>query len=269
MSVIQFSFIKIVSSQDDFKYTQTAPVLSGTSSIAVDIKNNYVFLKNNSYAVLPIASLTKFMTALITTEYINLDNIATVPKEAIVYTSKARLQIGQQISIYQLLYPLLMESSNEAAETIARYYGRDEFIKHMNEKAASLGMTHTHFADVSGASEDNTSTVEDLVTLAKYIYNNRQFILNITADKVKNSSYEPNMFTDMTNVNDFVDNPNFVGGKVGKTTAAKETEISIFDLPVINSTSTRPIVMITLGSNDRKNDTQLMLNYVLNNYFNK
>ncbi len=254
---------------DDFQYTEAVPTLSGASSIAVDIGNNYVFSENNPDEVLPIASITKLMTALVTTEYINLDDIATVPQEAIVYTSTPRLKVGEKISVYQLLYPLLMESSNEAAETIARYFGRDDFIADMNAKAASLGMTHTHFADPSGASADNVSTAEDLVTLAKYIYYNRQFILNITSGKINNSAYEPNMFTGMSDFNDFTDNPNFVGGKVGETTAAKETELSIFDLPIANSTSTRPIVIITLGSDNRKSDIQSMLDYISNNFFKK
>ena len=92
--------------------------------LAADLQNNHVFTSKDSTKEVPIASITKLMTALVTTEYINLDNTATVPKEAIIYTSKARLKPGMKLTIYQLLFPLLMESSNEAAETIARYYGR-------------------------------------------------------------------------------------------------------------------------------------------------
>lgn len=257
---------------DNFSYINTPPNISGASFLAADLHSNYVFLQKNSEQVLPIASITKLVTALVATEYINLDNIATVPQEAIVYTSKARLKVGQKISVYQLLFPLLMESSNEAAETIARYYGRDLFIQRMNEKAQSLGMINTKFADPSGSSENNVSTAEDLFTLAKYIYNNRSFVFNITSGKIKSSAYGVNPFPDMGNFNDFATDSRFIGGKVGKTTIAKETELSVFDLPVNSngqSSSTRPIAIITLGSNVSKNDIVSMLNYISNNFQQK
>lgn len=254
---------------DNFSYTTIIPSISGTSFIAADLRSNYVFLQKNSEQAMPIASITKLVTALVATEYINLDNTATVPQEAIVYTSKPRLKTGEKISVYQLLFPLLMESSNEAAETIARYYGRDLFIQRMNEKAASLGMKNTKFTDPSGASEDNVSTPEDLFTLAKYIYNNRSFIFNITSGKIKSSAYGENLFPDIGNFNDFADDLRFVGGKVGKTIAAKETEISVFNLAINNNgqtPSTRPIAIITLGSDTGKDDIISILNYISNNF---
>ena len=205
-----------------------------------------------------------WMSALIATEYINLDNIATVPKEAIIYTLKPRLKAGTQLSIYQLLFPLLMESSNEAAETIARYYGRANFIKHMNEKAVSIGMLRSHFADPSGASAENTSTAEDLFMLAKYIYNNRSFIFNITSGKVEESAYGKSDFTDLANLNDFIDNEFFFGGKNGKTAAAAETNLSVFEFPV--GPIKRPIVSIVLDSPNEKNDTETLIDYTLNNF---
>lgn len=68
-----------------------------------------MFYAKNSTTALPIASITKLMTALVATEYLNLDTVTKVPKEAIVYTSVPRLRAGQEISIYQLLF-LLVQS---------------------------------------------------------------------------------------------------------------------------------------------------------------
>ena len=249
---------------DSFTYTDTVPSIAAPIYLAADMRNNHVFASKNSTDVVPIASITKLVTALVTTEYINLDNTATVPKAAIVYTSKARLQPGDQYTVYQLLFPLLMESSNEAAETIARYYGRDDFIKHMNDKAAAIGMTHSHFADPSGASEDNTSTAEDLFMLAKYIYNNRSFIFDITSGKVKNSAYGSSGFSNLGNFNDFVDNEYFFGGKNGKTTAALESNLSVFEFPV--GDTKRPIVEIVLKSPNEKQDASTLIDFVLNNF---
>jgi len=249
---------------DGFSYKDSVIQTSASVYLTADLRNNHVFSNKDSIKQVPIASITKLMTALIATEYINLDNIATVPKEAIVYTSKARLKVGTQYSIYQLLFPLLMESSNEAAETIARYYGREKFIKYMNDKAISIGMQNTHFTDPSGASAENTSTAEDLFMLAKYIYNNRSFIFNITSGKVKNSAYGSNGFSNLSNLNDFIDNEYFFGGKNGKTTVAGETNISIFEIPVgINK---RPVAFIVLGSQNAKTDTEKLIDYTLNNF---
>lgn len=249
---------------DDFVYSGNVPSISAPIYLSADLQNNHVFASKNSTEVVPIASITKLVTALVATEYINLDNTATVPKVAIIYTSKARLQPGQQYTIYQLLFPLLMESSNEAAETIARYYGRDDFIKHMNDKAASIGMTHSHFADPAGVSEGNVSTAEDLFMLAKYIYNNRSFIFNITAGKLKDNAYGSSGFSDLGNFNDFIDNEYFFGGKNGKTTAAAESNLSVFEFPV--GTTKRPIATIVLKSPDEKTDAGTLIDYSLNHF---
>ncbi len=249
---------------DSFNYENATVPLSANIYMSADLKNNHVFVAKESTKIVPIASLTKLMSALIATEYINLDSTATVPKEAILYTSRPRLHAGDKYTVYQLLFPLLMESSNEAAETIARFYGRESFVKHMNEKAVSIGMPHTHFADASGVSAENTSTAEDLFMLAKYIYINRSFIFNITSGKVKNSAYGSNGFSDLTNLNDFADNEFFFGGKNGKTTAANETNISVFEFPV--RSANRPIVTIVLDSPNEAKDAEKLIEYTLNNF---
>jgi len=254
---------------DNFSYSNVPPSIGAISYLAADLKNNYVFLKGNSDRVLPIASIVKLMTALVATEYINLDLVVTVPKEAIVYTSKPRLKVGQSVSVYQLLFPLLLESSNEAAETIARAFGRDAFIRHMNEKAMSLGMKRTTFDDPSGASEKNISTTEDLFMLAKYIYDNRSFIFKITSGDLTDSAYGENQFKDIQNFNNFADDSMFIGGKVGKTNAAKETELSVFKMPVVGSADTRPIVMISIGSAESKKDVTAMRKYISENFRGK
>lgn len=251
-------------SSDNFDYAKAIPSLSTQVYLSADLRNNHVFTGQNSTKIIPIASITKLMTALIATEYINLDNVATVPKEAIIYTSKPRFKAGDRFSIYQLLFPLLMESSNESAETIARYYGRENFIKHMNNKAVSIGMANTNFDDPSGVSALNTSTAEDLFMLAKYIYNNRSFIFNISSGKIKGSAYGSNGFSDLVNLNDFVGEEFFFGGKNGKTNIAGETNLSVFEFPV--GDTKRPVVFIVLNSSSEKEDTKKLREYTLNNF---
>ena len=242
-------------STDDFSYANAAISITTPIYLSADLQNNHVFTNSNSTEVVPIDSITKLVTALVATEYINIDRTVTIQKEAIVNTAKPRLKPGQQYTIYQLLFPLLMESSNEAAETIARYYGRDNFIKHMNDKAASIGMTNTHFSDPSGTSLENVSTAEDLFMLAKYIYNNRSFVFNITSGKIKDSAYGTSGFNNLSNFNNFVDNEYFFGGING---------LSVFEFPV--GQTKRPIVTISLNSQNEKADGEALIDYTLNHF---
>lgn len=246
--------------KDSFDYSVKLPGVNADGVLVADLKNNYVILDKDKDKVLPIASLTKLVTALVAAEHINLDKEVTVPKEAIVYTSKARLKPGQSISVYQLLFPLLLESSNEAAETIARSYGRDKFVEQMNEKAKSLGMLNTKFADPSGASPENVSTAEDLFMLAKYIYNNRSFVFNLTTGKIKSSAYGISDFSDLGNFNDFAGVESFVGGKTGKTEAAQETSLHVFN-EVIKGNE-RQIAVIVLGAENHLIEVNKILGYL-------
>jgi D-alanyl-D-alanine carboxypeptidase len=249
-------------SPDAFVYDDTRPPLAAPLYLAADLGNNYVFAAQGATTTVPIASLTKLLTALVATEYINLDMLATVPSEALVYTSRPRLIAGERRSVYGLLFPLLLESSNEAAETIARFYGRDSFITRMNEKAAAIGMQHSRFVDPSGAEAGNVSTAEDLFLLAKYLYYNRSFVLKISSGALTVSAYGGSGFVGLSNLNTFVGSEFFFGGKNGKTTAAHETNLSVFELPV--GGAIRPVVVVVLGSPDEKVDSHALMEYVVN-----
>jgi D-alanyl-D-alanine carboxypeptidase len=180
---------------------------------------------------------------------------------SIVSTSVPRLKAGEKTNPYQLLYPLLNESSNEAAFALADYVGRDRFVSLMNQKAAALGMAHTRFADPAGREDGNISTAEDLFALAKYLLNNRSFILKISSNTVgHNLAYGSSHFTDLQNFNVFTGQPSFIGGKVGQTTAARETIISLFNETLEGQT--RPIVVIALGSEDNAADARALLAHV-------
>src|SRR3989344_3926305 len=256
---------------DDFRYSEppagrlsTLSGLAARSYLAADLRNNYVFLAQNATDEVPIASITKLMTALIAAEYINLDATSTVMASSIVSTSVPRLKAGDRINPYQLLYPLLDESSNEAAFMLADYLGRERFVSLMNQKALALGMTHTRFADPAGRQDGNVSTAEDLFALAKYLLNNRSFILKITSDTVGYNAYGDSQFKDLENFNVFPGQPGFVGGKVGQTTAAGKTIISIFNETLEGQT--RPIVIIALGSRDNAAYARALLADVRLNY---
>jgi serine-type D-Ala-D-Ala endopeptidase (penicillin-binding protein 7) len=250
--------------KDEFKYKFKLPELSGTNFLAADLDSNFVFTEKNTSEIVPIASITKLMTALVSAEYINLGKNIVVNKEYLIQTSKSRLVHGMNIEAFELLHLLLEESSNEAAEVLANSIGRDYFVGLMNKKALAIGLKNTTFVDPSGISSDNVSTAEDLFILANYIINNRSFILKISAGQLNGGINKDFSFPNLNNFNQFSDQVEFVGGKIGKTKEAGETIISIFNLNFGNNL--RQIVFISLGSLDVKNDILTLRDFVQKNF---
>ena len=166
--------------------------------------------------------------------------------------------------MYSLLQLLLVESSNEAAEVIAGQYGRSEFIAEMNTKATQLGMLHSTFTDPSGLSNGNTSSLGDLFTLAQYIHKNRTFIFEITAKNKVSTLGDTGEFTDLVNFNEVEELDNFVGGKVGETTAAGQTSVTLHTVSIQGSE--RTVVIILLGSTKRDEDVRTLMKYVEDRY---
>jgi D-alanyl-D-alanine carboxypeptidase len=201
-----------------------------------------------------------------------------------VKTSVPRLKVGQSYSLYDLLQPLLKESSNESAVAIANFLGPNYFVQLMNDQAASIGMTNTHFVDSSGMDWGDVSTAHDLFILAQYLYNNRSFILMMTTNSSTPNAYGPSVFTNLQNFNVFIDDPAFVGGKVGLNGGASGTIMSVFNesfnesssvADIANAsatvamdvaTTTRPIMFVILGSSDYEKDAQSFLSWIKGNY---
>jgi len=248
---------------ENSSYRYWIPELSAQAYLAIDLKNNFVFLEKNKNQLFPIASITKLITALTVLDHTFLEYDVTVPKKAIVYTSIPRLKAGQKISVFDLLALLLTESSNEAGLTLANYLGQEKTIEWMNNIVKSIGMYNTRLVDSNGVSSENVSTVLDLFYLAKYLYFNRSFIFNITKGIFDNTYYHQPIYQ-LKNLNLFADNPDFVGGKVGKTDISKETMLAVFNLQF--NGEKRPIAFIALRSDDVKSDIEKMVDFVKTHY---
>jgi D-alanyl-D-alanine carboxypeptidase len=263
---------------DSFQEQSQGPSISGTSYLAIDLKSNFVLAQKNPNEQRPIASLTKLMTALVAIEYINIEKTITITPDMIVKTSISRLKVGEQLSLYDLLQPLLKESSNEAAVAISDFLGQKYFVSLMNQTAQSIGMTNTHFVDPSGSDWGNVSTARDMSLLAQYLYDNRSFILKMTTNNADPNAYGPSAFVGLQNFNVFADDPNFIGGKVGVNGGASDTILSVFNEPVaisIEDASTtasttdstdRPIMFVILGSSDYTTDAKNLLSWIKATY---
>lgn len=148
------------------------PKIRSNAALVLDQQSGEVLYGKNAQAVVPIASITKLMTAMVVLDA-NLD-----PEEKIRVTkadvdslrgSPSRLQVGTVLARDDLLRLALMASENRAASALGRNYpgGPDSFVRAMNLKARQIGMNGSHFADATGLSSKNVSTAEDLAVLVR------------------------------------------------------------------------------------------------------
>ncbi|MFM2406996.1 MAG: hypothetical protein RL223_4876 [Pseudomonadota bacterium] len=146
--------------------------LRSSVALVIDQDTNEVLFAKNANAVLPIASITKLMTALVVTEARqSLDEVLTITSDDIdtEKNSRSRLNPGTQLSRGEMLHLALMSSENRAANALGRHYpgGLSAFVQAMNRKAAQLGMRDTHYVEPTGLSSRNQSSARDLAVLVK------------------------------------------------------------------------------------------------------
>ena len=135
-----------------------------------DAKSGETLLAKNQSAVLPIASITKLMTAVVMLDaHLNMEQRVAISDEDydFVKGTRSRLRPGTVLTRQELLLLALMSSENRAAHSLGRTYpgGTDAFVKAMNAKAAKLGMADSHFVDPTGLSPQNVSSARDLARL--------------------------------------------------------------------------------------------------------
>jgi D-alanyl-D-alanine carboxypeptidase len=249
---------------DKFVYEPTVPTIETPHYLIADIENGSILAASDLDDAVPIASLTKLMTAVVTAEKLDLDSRVQVTSPSFVQSLIPRLKDRSSVSMYSLLQLLLVESSNEAAEVIAGEYGREDFVTEMNTKATQLGMASTEFVDPSGLGAGNVSSLGDLYRLSQYIQDNRSFIFDITADGEMSNMAGMNEFAGLVNFNGVKDIESFEGGKVGETTAAGQTSISLHNIEIQGSK--RTVVIILLGSSKRSEDIRLLIDFVTSRF---
>ena len=255
---------KKVAPKDHFVYAAEVPGVSAPHYLIADIDSGTMLAASDLAVVVPIASVTKLMTAVVTAEKLDLDSRIQVSSPNFVESLIPRLQDRTSASVYSLLQLLLVESSNEAAEVIAGEYGREKFIEEMNTKATQIGMFQSTFVDPSGLGNENTSTLADLFVLAQYIHNNRNFIFEITAKEKLTGVRDTGEFSDLANFNEVEELNNFVGGKIGETTAAGQTSVSLHEVSIQGSK--RVVAIVLLGSTQRDEDVRTLVHFVEDQY---
>lgn len=220
--------------------------VTADSYIVKDLDTGSVAATYNPDRVVPIASLTKLVTAEIARKYIPAtDKIQITNSIMSTYGNTAEFRVGETLSASDLMYPLLMVSSNDAAEAFAQHYGRAKFIKAMNEFAQSIGAYRTYFDDPSGLSADNVSSATDLAIILDWIRKNDPTILQIT--QLESKTVRSHTWQNPTH---FLSWSNYMGGKNGYTDEADRTAAALFSLGNPKNT----YAVIVLGSETRDPD---------------
>src|SRR3989344_304709 len=242
------------------------PVLSAKSALIYDTRSGRFLFEKNSDLKLPIASLTKIMSAVIVLEKTNLDDIVTISEDSIkVDGEKQDLYLGEKISIRNLLKLMLIESSNDAAYALVSYATTSEidFVQEMNLKAQSLGMFNSNFIDPAGLNDNAHSSVQDLIKLVEYSLNYQEIwdisakkttIIESSDEKIKHTARSTNLLIGLIK--------DLVGGKTGYTDGAGQCMILVASVPDYPS----KIVSIVLGSQDRFGDTQKLIDWARQAY---
>ena len=152
------------------------------SALLIELNTNQILLEQDADRQVYPASLTKVMTCLLTLKHGNLSDVVTVSETALenlsIYGSTAGLQAGEQLTVEELLYCMMLSSANEACNVAAEYVAGsvDAFVDMMNEEAAALGCTGTHFANPHGLHDENHyTTARDLSLITLEALKNETF----------------------------------------------------------------------------------------------
>ena len=207
------------------------PAISGLSAAILEEpcgKQIYAFNENTRY---PPASLAKLMTALVAANHANLNDIITSPLDGFTLSQEndgtvMGIELGQKLSLRDLLYGLLLRSGNDAALVIAQYVGGSEegFVQMMNEEAASLGLKDTRFTNPHGL--DNPRLFVSAHDIA--IIGHEVLKQPALAEIMRTTSYTPDWDKgELENINLFLTNyPGAIGLKTGFTPTANQTIVA-------------------------------------------
>ena len=209
------------------------------SAILMEVDTGAILYSKNINEPLYPASTTKMMTALLVAENCQMDEVVTFSDEAIDNTewgsSRIGIMKGEQLTVEQCMYGLLLGSANEIAYGLAEHVGGDleTFVGMMNEKAAALGCTNTHFANASGLPDpDHYVSALDLATIARAFFSNETLcMISGTPKYVIPATNKTDEERPLENHHKMIQGKKYaydgiIGGKTGFTTDARQTLVT-------------------------------------------
>jgi len=234
--------------------------LSSKGAIILDYDTGEVLLDNNMHAQLPPASITKVLTSLVALENFKPDQLCTVSQEAAdTEPFKIVMNAGEQLTVRDLVYGMMMISANDAAEVIAECDkgGRQAFIDKMNEKVLELGLTDSHFVTPNGLDDPkHLASAFDMATITAYAIRTQPDFLTYMG-RVEDYSVpatehnEPHSYYQLSTL--LKTYPGMEGAKTGFTYDAGNTYIGVA------SHEGRRIIIVYLNANSKTYDATTML----------
>jgi serine-type D-Ala-D-Ala carboxypeptidase (penicillin-binding protein 5/6) len=238
--------------------------MSTTAVMALDLESQTVLYEENASARLPIASLTKLMTAYIVLEENDTDSVVIVSQNAAdTVGSSMGIYAGEQITVKDLLYGLLIESGNDAAVALAEHNAGSvqTFVEKMNQKTQELGMYNTNYANTTGLDSSVAySSARDLALLSSHLVRNpsiKEIVRYQSADVTSLSGTSHHL--ESTNI--LLGQYGVKGLKTGRTPAAGQCFISYAESPSGNE-----VITVVLGSGNRFGDTSTLLDWIYRAY---
>ena len=279
ISTILIIIIIVLSSLSFTFAASDAPKVTSEAVILMDKNTEKILYEKNATEKMYPASTTKILTAILTIENVDLNENVTISENAVTSIPEgyvtADLQVGEILTVEQLLEILLLHSANDAAVALAEHVGGtvDSFVSMMNTKINELGLSNTHFTNPYGRQDPNHySTAYDMAIIMKYCMDNEEFrkIDGLASCAIPATNlHEPRMYSSSNRMIDPSDEnyyPYITAGKTGFTTQAGECFISCSykdDIELI------AVVLGGEGINDpqaRFSDTKSLYEYGYSNY---
>lgn len=237
----------------------------GKAAYVWDINNQRALYKKNEAESLPLASVTKLMTALIAHEVLSEDSTVTIDDNAISQDGDSGLFANESFDRQSLSDLVLQSSSNDGAFALASVAGNklgggaDDFVKAMNVRAEELGLHQTKFYNPTGLDLSRTQagaygSAKDMAFLMEYILKNEPSILESTKGEIDRYYSDQGFYHDAENTNYYIDEmPALIGSKTGYTDLAGGNLVIAYDAGL-----NRPVAIAVLGSTQSNRFTDVM-----------
>jgi len=247
------------------------PKILSDSSILIEGKTKYPLFAVNEHESVPIASITKIMTYIVSLEQYEIKEIVEISSRATdAIGSKIDLVEGEKITVENLLYGLLVNSGNDAAFALAEHAGSlDGFIEKMNNKAVELGMNDTYFQDPAGLNDEGRSSAFDVALLFSYCLSDDLFREIIKTSEKEITSTDGQIVHKLKNSNRLVTGEipfeGALGGKTGFTFDAGHTLACAAER---NGTTLISVILKTLVNSKTASayESQKLLNWGFESY---
>lgn len=257
-----------VSENVRFSYFQKRPDLLSSSKALViyDATHKDILLSKNEDIRFSPASTAKIMASLVALSHYSDNRVLTYPAPLVgTDSSRMGLYTGEQISVKNLLYGMMLPSGNDAAKLIALNFpgGEEAFVKKMNEKAQEIGMKNTYFVDPAGYADENYSTAYDLALLGSHALQNPKLSEIVKTKEIVVYDTSGAISHRLTNLNELLSIKGVNGIKTGFTNEAEGVLVSSF---LHDNTQ---YVIVVLRSQDRFSDTRELISGIIEDLRNE